>query len=70
MQSHQVGLNWNMKLKDSIPPTIIPMLAIWVLIFHFRLTTVQITMQGGYYYAAHVAGQVNAEHGDKATHIT
>ena len=26
--------------------------------------------QGGYYYAAHVAGQVNAEHGDKATHIT
>ena len=27
MQSHQVGLNWNMKLKDSIPPTIIPMLA-------------------------------------------
>ena len=44
MQSHQVGLNWNMKLKDSIPPTIIPMLAIWVLIFHFRLTTVQITM--------------------------
>ena len=26
MQSHQVGLNWNMKLKDSIPPTIIVIL--------------------------------------------
>lgn len=43
--SHQIGLNWKMKLYESRPPIIMPQLAMWVLIFHFRLMLVQITMQ-------------------------
>ena len=36
-QSHPVGLNWKIKLYESNPPTIMPLLAVWVLIFHLML---------------------------------
>ena len=44
-QSQLIGLNWKMKLYESNPPTIMPLLAVWVLIFHLMLISAQMTMQ-------------------------
>lgn len=44
-QSHHTGLKLKMKLYDNSPPTIMPLLAAWVLIFHLKLISVQIIMQ-------------------------
>lgn len=45
MHNEVMGLKLKIKLYDSSPPTIMPLLAMWVLIFHLKLTSVQIIMQ-------------------------
>lgn len=44
-QSHDTGLKLKIRLYDNRPPTIMPLLATWVLIFHLKFITVQMTMQ-------------------------
>ena len=43
--SHDIGLKVKMKLYESNPPTIIPLLATCVLIFHLKLIIVEIIIQ-------------------------
>lgn len=44
-QSQDTGLKLNIRLYDNRPPTIMPLLATWVLIFHLKFITMQMTMQ-------------------------
>lgn len=70
-QSHQIGLNWKMKLYESNPPIIIPQLVCGAdFPFQVDTGTDNHTKQSSYDYSAHIAWKMNPVHGQKTSCIT